>query len=111
MKRTLSILLVCALLVGVMLTFSSCSNILFGEYSSDLLNTTYEFSFNKVTKTTEVLGKYVVKEGTYKISGEEGERTITFTFDGEEETYDFSQGTVEDDKYIEIGVFKYYEDD
>ena len=80
MKRTLSILLVCALLVGVIFTLTSCGNILFGEYENDLLNTTYEFSFNKVTKTTEVLGKHVVEEGTYKITGEEGERKITFTF-------------------------------
>ena len=112
MKRTLSMILVCALLLGMMLTLVSCGNMLSGSY--ELGNVTYEFKGNKVTKTTVELitGKNIVEEGTYKITGDEGERKITFTYEDEEPaTYEFSSGENEGKKYIKIGLFTYTEVD
>ncbi len=108
MKRALSTLLVCALLLGMILTLVSCGNMLFGTY--ELGNVTYEFKGNKVTKTTVELitGKNIVETGTYKITGDEGERKITFTYEDEEpETYEFSSGENEGKEYIRIGLFTY----
>ena len=107
MKKALSMLLICVLLVGTVLTLTSCGTILFGTYTSEMLHTTYEFGFNKVTRTVEVFGDNIVEEGTYEISGDEGERKITFTFDGDVETYNFSEGSEDGVKYVKIGVIKY----
>ena len=116
MKKILSMTLVCVLLIGVMLTFTSCGTILFGEYESELLNTTIEFKLNKFTMTTEVpFLDDIVKTGTYKITGEDGEREITFIYeeDGEEkeDTYSFSEMEKDGEKYIVIGGFNYEKED
>ena len=109
MKKILSLALVCVMLVGMLCTLASCGTMLSGKY--ELATTTYEFKGNKYTKTTETLIGNVVESGTYKITGEEGDREITFTYeqDGEEktETYDFSQAEKEGQKYITIGFFSY----
>ena len=113
MKRTLSILLVFVLLAGVAFTLTSCDAILLGTYENDVLNTTIEFKFNKFTMITEMpLVGDVVKTGTYKITGDDGDREITFTFeDGESETSSFSNGVIDGEKYVKIGGITFTEDD
>ena len=108
MKKIVSTILVCVLLVSSLLTLASCGKSLSGEYKAEIdagfasISTTYEFSaFGKVTKTENNLGKETVTEGKYKIN-EEGDK-ITLTFDDESETYDFASY----DSYIKIGIVQY----
>ena len=119
MKRIISTLLVCALLLGCVLTLASCGKMLMGKYEfvlSDSNKTTYEFMLNKVTKTTTagIAGytKDIVTEGTYEINEvEDGEYEITFTWtiDGEEEieTLYFAEGEENGVQYIKIGIVTY----
>ena len=117
MKKILSTVLVCVLLVSTLFVLASCGGkTLVGTYENDTLNTTYEFSaLGKVTRTVDsILSGKKITEGKYSFS-EEGDK-ITFTFeseDGEEnsETYDYSYGEEEGTKYIKIGLFKYFEID
>ncbi len=113
MKKTVSAILVCVLLLGTMLTLVSCDRILFGKYEADLVvsKVTYEFSaFNKVTITVDpIIGETSVTEGTYKIA-EDNEGNIEFVFtakDGEPEASSFSTGEEDGVKYIKIGGVKY----
>lgn len=115
MKKIVSAILVCVLLVGTLFTLVSCGTMLSGKYEyslSDENKTTYEFSFNKVTKTTTTgafgYSKTETIEGTYKISEtDDGKFSITFTWDvdGEEdiETIAFAQGEENGAEYIKLG--------
>jgi hypothetical protein len=116
MKKTLSALLVCVLLVGTLLSLVSCGIMLSGKYELKLTDdnhVVYEFSGKKVTKTTTrgVFGysKSETVEGKYEINEvEEGKFQITFTWETEEdniETLDFSQGEENGTKYIKLGGF------
>ena len=122
MKKIISTILVCVLLLGCVMSFASCGKFLMGKYSAEVDaivaggKVSYEFTAFKYTKTTttEVLGfeKDSVEEGKFKVAeNDEGELTITFTYeaDGEEksETYAFSQGEEDGVKYIKIGLVKY----
>ena len=106
MKRILSLVLVCVLLVGTVFALASCGKTLSGKYVDALGATAYEFSGNKVTM---YLGQKVVAEGTYKIEAKDDKETITFTFtsgdDAEDEsgTVDFVSGKEGDDEYIKLG--------
>ena len=119
MKKIISTVLVCVLLLGCVMSLASCSKMLSGKYQFEMTESnviTYEFSLNKVTKTVTSgafgFTKDTVTEGTYKIT-ETGnsEYSITFTWDvdGSEEieTFDFSQGEEDGVKYIKLGGFKY----
>ena len=126
MKKIISTILVCVLLLGCVMSFTSCSKILYGKYESEVDalvaggEVEYEFTpfgYTKTTKT-EVLGfeKETVEEGKYKITeNEDGELTITFTYkvDGKEntETFAFSQGEEDGEKYIKLGFVKYTKED
>ena len=117
MKRIISTLLVCAILLGCVLTMASCSYVLMGKYELDagVGSKTYEFSLpNKVLITYEVLTVEKTIEGTYKIAeNEDGDFEITFTFENEEEaeeyagTFSLSQGEEDGVKYVKIGGLKY----
>ena len=117
MKRIISTLLVCVLLLGCVFSFASCGKVLSGKYELDavLASNSYEFSgLNKVVITYEVLSVETTLEGTYKIAdNDEGETEITFTFENEEEakdyagTFSFAQGEEDGVKYIKIGGVKY----
>ena len=126
MKKIISTILVCVLLLGCMMSLASCSSLLIGKYEAELDavvaggKVTYDFAAIKYTKTTttEVLGfeKSTVEEGSFKISeNDDGELTITFTYevDGEEktETASFSQGEEDGVKYVKIGIVKYTRSD
>ena len=112
MKRIISALLVCVLLVGAMLSLASCGTMLSGKYELDaaLVEVVYEFALNKVTVTVSpIVGDDYVVEGTYKIGeNDKGESEITLTFAEEDDnaksgTFSFSKG----DDYIKIGGVKY----
>ena len=122
MKKIISTILVCVLLLGCVTSLVSCSNMLIGKYESGLdaglggAKVVYEFTPFGYTKTTttEVLGhsKDTVEEGKYKITEDgEGKLTITFTYevDGAEKTESaaFAQGEENGEKYIRIGLFTF----
>ena len=116
MKKTLSALLVCVLLVGTLLSLVSCGIMLSGKYELKLTDDNHvvnEFSGKKVTKTktSGMFGysKSETVEGKYEINEvEEGKFKITFTWETEEdsiESLDFSQGEENGTKYIKLGGF------
>lgn len=119
MKKIISAVLVCVLLLGCMLTLASCGKKLSGTYTTggDLLGNTYEFSGKNVTMTVKVAGFSKVIEGTYEIGeNDEEETVITFTFasdDNAEEaekqsgSFAFSEGEEDGKEYIKIGGVKY----
>ena len=113
MKKAVSTLLICILLVGCITTLASCSKTLLGSYEADLgvSETTYKFgAFGKVTRTVDPLvGDDVVTEGKYKFNDAGDE--ITLTFGDESKTYDFSSGTEDGEDYIKLDFIKYEKED
>ncbi len=117
MKKIISSLLVCVLLVSCVFALASCGNKLNGKYELDaaVASTSYEFSGKKVVVTYEVLGFEKSIEGKYKIAeNDEGELEITFTFADDAEdadkykgTYSFAEGKEGDKEYIKIAGIKY----
>ena len=108
MKRILSAILVCVLLVGCVVGMASCGKKLSGKYSDAAGVTTYEFSGSKVTLTVSILGTKTY-EGEYSIEeNDEGKQVITFTF-GEEADDKYSgnfvlvEGEEDGKKYIKLG--------
>ena len=118
MKRIISTLLVCVLLLGCVFTLASCGKTVSGKYELKLTEsnkTVYDFSMGKVTRTTTsgLAGytKDTVIEGKYKINEVENDKfEITFTWevDGKEEieTVSFSEGEENGVKYIKLGGFQ-----
>ncbi len=108
MKKIISTILVCVLLIGTLFTLASCGKSISGEYKDALTgNVTYEFGmFGKFTKTVDnIIGDDTVTEGKYEIN-DDGDK-ITFTFDDESETHSFATGEENGVEYIKIGLFKY----
>jgi hypothetical protein len=108
MKKTVSALLVCVLLIGSLLTLASCGKSLSGVYKEALTsNISYEFgAFGKVTKTVDnFIGEDTVTEGKYEFN-DDGSK-ITLTFDDEAKTYDFSSGEEDGVEYIKLDGWKY----
>lgn len=112
MKKIVSTVLVCVLLVCSLFALVSCDNMLIGTYEADwgIVEVKYEFGpFGKVTCTVEpIYGEDSVYEGKYKIDGDE----IEFTFENEDaEEYggkcSFTTGEEGEDKYIKISGIKY----
>ncbi len=89
MKKTLSVLLLCALAVSMMLTLASCGG-LSGTYDGTLFD--LKFKGDKVT----VLVADKELSGTYEINEKDDKKTISFDFVDESEA-------TEDEKYI-LGV-------
>ncbi len=126
MKKTISTILVCVLLVGSLLALASCevAGFVFGTYTrTDTfvvdITTTYEFSLTEVTKTTVTdnligSGQTVETETMkYKVGeNDEGEKVIAFTVetsDGTKTTeYSFNSGKDDGGAYIEINGTRYY---
>ena len=108
MKKIVSTILVCVLLVGSLFTLASCGNTISGEYKDAITgNVSYEFGmFGKVTKTVDnIVGDDTVTEGKYEIN-DVGDR-ITLTFGDDTTDYAFAIGEENGVKYIKIGLFKY----
>lgn len=108
MKKTVSAILVCVLLVCSLLTLVSCGKSISGTYTGTTLNgdVTYKFEIGgKVTKTTNpILGKGETIEGEYKFN-DDGNK-ITLTFNEESNTYDFIDGKEGDVEYIKLDSWK-----
>ena len=117
MKKIISLVLTCVLLIGCVFTLASCSTMLMGKYEAEVeilgqsASTTYEFTpftFKQITKT-KILGNIdtETEEGTYKIvENEDGEFEITLDFEDEDVkdiTATFEQG----EGYIKIGLITY----
>ena len=109
MKRIISAILVCVLLVCSMFALTSCDKVILGKYKVDLVlyEETYEFGlFGKVTKTQEYIsGNDTVTEGTYQFN-EAGDKII-LTFNDDPQTYDFSSGTEDGIDYIKLNGVPY----
>jgi uncharacterized lipoprotein YehR (DUF1307 family) len=114
MKKIISSVLVCVLLVGAIFALASCGKTLSGKYSDALTGlTTYEFNGNKVTVSAGAGNFKVSFDGTYKIAeNDEGKTVITFTFEDEDaEKYSgdlpFAEGEENGKKYIKLAGVKY----
>ncbi len=117
MKRILSVVLACALLVGCVMMFASCG--LSGKYEANLAlaEVSYEFKGSKViVEVDPIIGDDVVLNGSYKLGkDDDGNETITITFEdtSSEEakeyggTFSFAKGEENGEKYIKIGMVKY----
>ena len=93
MKKIISTVLVCVLLLGCVLTLGSCGSILMGEYELDAVvgGVTYDFKLTKVEITAELLGQETTIEGSYKIAkNDKGETEITFTFEDEDNAKEYA---------------------
>ena len=120
MKRIISTILVCVLLLGCVMTLASCGKMLSGTYSAKTelmgqsVETSYTFKGNKVTAEVKatILGNVETETQEGKYSIEDGEITFTFEEDGKEktQTYTFEQGEVDGVKYIKIAGVKYTKD-
>lgn len=116
MKKIISAILVCVLLVGCMLTLASCGKkVAKGTYKDALGFTAYTFKGNKVTLTIDKPGEDIVLEGKYEINKTDDDKLeITFSFEGDEEdaeenstTVSYSEGEEDGKKYIKLGGVKY----
>ena len=119
MKKIISSILVCALLVCTLFTLASCGKVLSGTYEREeeilgqvVATTTYEFEANgKVTVRVDLaIGEDVVKEGEYEFN-KDGDK-ITFTFENEDGELDsttctFTEGEEGDVKFIKLDNVKY----
>ncbi len=111
MKKIVSSVLVCVMLLGCIFALASCAKQLNGTYKSDELlgsYTTFTFEGNKVSLKLTVMGFTSDKaiEGTYKI--EDGK--IAFDFGDNEDADDFSEPMdfEEATDYIKIGGTTYF---
>ena len=119
MKKIISTILVCVLLVGSVFTLASCNKIVSGTYNGKAMvdwvisDVTYEFGlFGNVTKTVVYpLGDTTVTDGKYKIyESAQNKLEIAFTWEGEEEEGDaksFVIGTANGVDYIKIDGVQY----
>jgi hypothetical protein len=80
MKKFLSAVLVCVLLVGTMFTLVSCGNSLSGTYEGLL----FDLKF-KGSKVTIIVDDEEVLTGTYEIKEEDDKKTISFDFVDEDD--------------------------
>ncbi len=105
MKRIVSSVLVCVLVIGMMFTLASCTNQLYGTYETEGGTVSFEFAGEEVTLT---LNNTSVK-GTYTIEDDK----ITFDFDsliaalynGEKS---YAKGEENGKDYIKISGITYY---
>ena len=118
MKRIISTILVCVLLLGCVFTLASCGKTLSGTYSADLAiaKVSYEFKFGgKVTLTVDpIIGDTSTYEGKYEVIDDTNEITLIFEDADAKEyggTSSFTTGEEEGVKYIKIGGVKYTEVD
>ena len=128
MKKVLSTVLVCVLIVGSLLSLASCGNTISGTYEGEVnliaakYTVTYSFKGNSVEIKRQLSSDIVslnpaVVNATYEIKEDEnGNKTITFDY-GDADTEDgmqeegvalsFSEGTEDGVKFIKIAGVKY----
>ncbi len=117
MKKIVSSILVCVMLIGCVFALASCDKTLNGEYVNETTimgittTTTYEFEGKNVTiKVKSSLASITIEhEGEYVIEDD----TITFTFGDEDANkysgdVSFNEGSDNEGAYIELGGTKFY---
>lgn len=123
MKKIISTVLVCVLLLGTLLTLASCAKTVRGTYTGELnlgittVHTELAFDGNAVKITSGVGNVAAIYNATYEITeAEDGSMTITFTYaEGADEhsifngEMSFSEITENDVKYIKLGALKLQE--
>ena len=123
MKKIVSTLLICVLLVGALFSLAACGEkTLSGKYENKVeiagvtvSRTVYEFDKDKNVSITYTVGVEFTIRGTYSITeGDDGVTTITFTFPaGQEGAEDFKgehilvEGSEGDVDYIKIDGVQY----
>ena len=116
MKKILSCILLCALLVSCLFVLSACAPKLSGSYQADMVavKITYAFESNgKMTLTMDpLIGGNISLEGTYEINEDTNEITISLNSDNADAnkyagTFSFAQGTEGDNEYIKINGIQY----
>ena len=119
MKKLISAILACAILVAALLTLSSCGGQLSGTYKGEIFD--LKFSGENVTVSLDTFNATVT--GTYKITeNDDGTQTINFDFMDDELAQDGSiiytlidvilepnLKFVEDGDTIKIGEFTFTE--
>lgn len=113
MKKTVSAVLVCVMLVCTLFALTSCGKTISGKYKSEIdmgfaaMSTTYEFDiFGKVVRTTNSLGSEKTVEGKYEFIEDDTKVTLTFP-EEDPATYDFSSGEEDGVKYIKLDGIKF----
>lgn len=110
MKKVLSMILVCTLMLGCVFALSSCGGPS-GTYEGELGVGTYTFSGNTYTHVTKVANISSTVTGTFKMGEDEKGKTIIFTTgEGEKATtttFSYSEGREDDVFYIKIGSIRY----
>lgn len=88
MKKIISMIMVCVLLVGMLFTLASCAK-LSGTYEDESGLVSYTFkgkNFSAEALGVEIEGTYKIKGDeitfTYELMGEEVEETVSFEKDG-----------------------------
>ena len=120
MKKIISAVLVCVLLVGCIFALASCAKTLNGTYEmgSGVAGASYTFKGSNVTITYKFLGTETEIKGTYVISeDEEKGQIITITIADEDAEADDAdkyegvhtlvEGTEGDKKFIKIDGVQY----
>lgn len=118
MKKIISLVLVCVLLVGCVFALASCAKTLNGTYrlGDEDNGATYEFKGNTVKLTTTVFGFGKDTEGTYEIKENEDKElilTITWADDDDDASNDkktdyvLVEGVEGNTKYIKLDTTKY----
>ena len=113
MKRIISTLLVCVLLIGCVFTFASCT-LLMGKYETNLVaaEVSYEFGiFGTVTiEVDPIIGDDTEYKGKYTIN-DAGDKITIIIDDEKAELYDgefsFAKGEENGKQYIKIAGVKY----
>ena len=86
MKKIVSALLVCILLVGTLFTLVSCGGGLSGTYKGNNIITQFDLKFSG-KNVTVIVGDKELK-GTYEIKENDDKETITFDFVDEKDATD-----------------------
>lgn len=120
MKKIISTLLVCVLLVGCVFSLAACGKkVESGSYEAELevlgqsWNVTYTFKGSKVEAVNKItfLGNITTEtaEGKYEIvENDDGTMEITFEFDEENDSFENKTVTYkEGEGYIELGGVRY----
>ena len=116
MKKTLSAILACVIILGCVFSLVSCGNTLSGTYELAVVGgVSFEFSGKNVVLTIDgIFTDDTVIEGTYSIEEkDDGSLTITLDFDENKDaskyegTLPFVKGTEGDADYIKIAGIKY----
>ena len=94
MKKLISIILSCTLVLGMMLTLVSCGGGLSGTYEGDNLITVFDLKF-KGNKVTVIIGDNDALTGTYKIEKDGDKKTITFDFVDEKDASEEEKKSLE----------------